>query len=293
MLDDYKKHVDERKALGIPPLPLTPEQAGEVCRLLEKPPAGQEEFLLSLLTDRISPGVDPAAKIKAAWLTDVVRGKTSSPVVDKKEAVVLLGTMLGGYNIDPLITSLKDDELAAAAADALKKNILVYSAFDRVVSQTKTNSYAEAVLKSWAEAEWFLNRAEFPRSMILKVFKVDGETNTDDLSPAKYAWSRPDIPLHALSIGRNEVSRRDKNNKHVSRTGLPSGFCRRCSGNGLLPEICDQFHALAYRTGYPVCAQQKKRGRCYRGIDRSYFLQYVGGFRRTASHVRCEPPKVG
>ncbi len=232
MLDDYKKHVDERKALGIPPLPLTPEQAGEVCRLLEKPPAGQEEFLLSLLTDRISPGVDPAAKIKAAWLTDVVRGKTSSPVVDKKEAVVLLGTMLGGYNIDPLITSLKDDELAAAAADALKKNILVYSAFDRVVSQTKTNSYAEAVLKSWAEAEWFLNRAEFPRSMILKVFKVDGETNTDDLSPAKYAWSRPDIPLHALSMGETKFPEGIKTINTYREQGFQVAFVGDVVGTG-------------------------------------------------------------
>jgi len=201
MLKTYFKNEEERKALGIPSLPLNPEETGELCQLLENPARGKETLLLDLLRERISPGVDPSAKIKAQWLSELAHGRVSSPVLDKKQAVMLLGTMLGGFNIEPLIAMLENDELASEAARALKGTILVYNAFDRIADLAKDNSYAKAVLQSWAEGEWFLSRPEFPDKLKLKVFKVGGETNTDDLSPAKHAWSRPDIPLHALSMG--------------------------------------------------------------------------------------------
>ncbi|MGD9347231.1 MAG: bifunctional aconitate hydratase 2/2-methylisocitrate dehydratase [Candidatus Aminicenantes bacterium] len=201
MLDKYFKNEQEREALGIPPLPLSPDQAGELCRLLENPPQGHERLLLDLLQNRISPGVDPAAKVKAEWLSKLTHGSVSSPILEKKRAVMLLGTMLGGFNIEPLIALLENSELASEAAEALKGTILVYNAFDRIVDLAKDNPYAKDVLESWGRGEWFLSRLEFPNKLQLKVFKVEGETNTDDLSPAKHAWSRPDIPLHALSMG--------------------------------------------------------------------------------------------
>jgi aconitate hydratase 2/2-methylisocitrate dehydratase len=185
-------------------LPLSPEETEEVCKLLENPPAGKEELLLSLLRNRISPGVDASAKVKAAWLTKVAEREISSPLLSKTEAVFLLGTMLGGYNIEPLLGFLEDEELAGESAKALKQIILVYSAFDKVVEMSKSNRYAKEVLTSWADGEWFLSRPKFPEKLSLKVFKVDGEVNTDDLSPAKYAWNRPDIPFHALSMGETK-----------------------------------------------------------------------------------------
>jgi aconitate hydratase 2/2-methylisocitrate dehydratase len=200
-MEEYLKHVEDRKKMGIPPLPLSAEFTKEVCKLLENPPAGQEEFLEDLITNRVAPGVDPASKVKAEWLEKVAKGEVKSPVIDKKKAVYLLGTMLGGYNVKPLIDLLKDDELGKDAAEALKKIILVYSAFDDVVELAKTNENAKAVLESWANAEWFTSAPEFPKEITVKVFKAAGETNTDDFSPAKHAWSRPDIPLHALAMG--------------------------------------------------------------------------------------------
>jgi len=201
MLESYFKHEAERQRQGIPPLPLNPEETAEVCRYLESPPAGKEELLLNLLKNRVSPGVDPAAKVKAEWLDKVARGLVQSPVVSKKEAVFILGTMLGGYNINPLVECLDDSGLATEAAKALKQTVLVYGAFDTVAEKSKTNPYAKEVLLSWANGEWFLARPAMPEKFKLKVFKVEGEINTDDFSPAKNAWSRPDIPLHALSMG--------------------------------------------------------------------------------------------
>jgi aconitate hydratase 2/2-methylisocitrate dehydratase len=201
MLDTYFKNEEERKALGIPPLPLEPDQTRELCWILENPPKGKEVVFLDLLKNRIPPGVDPAAKVKAEWLSDLTIGKISSPVLGKKEAVELLGTMLGGFNVKPLIHLLENDELAPEAARALKGTILVYNAFDKIFDLASDNSYAKEVLESWALGEWFLKRPEFPDRLTLKVYKVDGETNTDDFSPAKHAWSRPDIPMHALSMG--------------------------------------------------------------------------------------------
>jgi len=201
MLESYFKQESERKLLGIPSLPLNPEQTAEVCQLLEKPLKGQEELFLSLIVNRVSPGVDPAAKVKAEFLTRIARGEASSPLISRKKAVALLSTMLGGYNVEPLISFLEDKKLAEEAASALKQIILVYGAFDRVVEMSKKNPYAKDVLNSWAKGEWFLSRPELPEKIHLKIYKVEGEVNTDDLSPAKHAWSRPDIPFHALSMG--------------------------------------------------------------------------------------------
>jgi aconitate hydratase 2/2-methylisocitrate dehydratase len=203
MIEAYLMQEAERKALGIPALPLTPEQTAELGKLLVKPPKGKEQFLLSLLKDRVSPGVDPAAEVKAAILADITTGATKSPLISKKEAVQILGTMLGGYNVAPLIAALKDPALAEEAAKALSHMTLVYDGFDEVAALAKAkNAAAAKVMKSWAEAEWFTSRPALPATIKVKVFKVDGEINTDDFSPAGDAWSRPDIPLHALAMGK-------------------------------------------------------------------------------------------
>ncbi len=203
MIQAYMEHTDERRKKGIPPLPLNPSQVQQLCKLLEDPPEGKEKYLLDLLLEHISPGVDPAAKIKADWLNQVACGKIKSPVVTPADAVTFLGTMLGGYNIEPLISFLSDDELGDLAATALKHTILIYNAYDRIVELSKTNSRAMAVLQSWAAAEWFTSQAPLPEEITVKIFKVDGEINTDDFSPAKDAWSRSDIPLHSLCMGES------------------------------------------------------------------------------------------
>jgi aconitate hydratase 2/2-methylisocitrate dehydratase len=203
MIDAYLMHEKERNAQGIPALPLNADQATELCQLLQKPPKGKEQFLLNLLKERISPGVDPAAKVKAEFLAGIIDGSIKSPLVDAKAAVQILGTMIGGYNVAPLVNALKDKKLADEAACALSGITLVYDAFDEVAALAKAkNAAAAKVLKSWAEAEWFTSRKGVPDTIKLKVFKVDGEINTDDFSPAGDAWSRPDIPLHALAMGK-------------------------------------------------------------------------------------------
>jgi len=203
VIDAYLKHVDERKGQGIPPRALDPEQVREVCKLLQKPPKGQEEFLLSLLRDRVSPGVDPAAEVKAEFLAELVTGKKRSPLISKKDAIFMLGTMGGGYNVPPLVAALKVKALADDAAKALSGLTYVYDAFDDVVALAKAkNQAAKKVLESWAEAEWFTSRPGVPGQVKVKIFKVDGETNTDDFSPAGDASTRPDIPLHALAMGK-------------------------------------------------------------------------------------------
>ena len=246
MLESYFKHEAERQKQGVPPLPLSPEETEEVCKLLENPPAGKEELLLSLLRNRVSPGVDASAKVKAAWLTKVAERKISSPLLSKTEAVFLLGTMLGGYNIEPLLGFLEDEELAGESAKALKQIILVYSAFDKVVEMSKSNRYAKEVLTSWADGDWFLSRPKFPEKLSLKVFKVDGEVNTDDLSPAKYAWNRPDIPFHALSMGETrfpggiDTIRKFRNEGHrvaFVADVVGTGSSRKSATNSLLWHI--------------------------------------------------------
>ncbi|MBD1925777.1 bifunctional aconitate hydratase 2/2-methylisocitrate dehydratase [Trichocoleus sp. FACHB-90] len=201
MFESYRQHVAERAALGIPPLPLDAEQTSQLCEMLKNPPDGEEETLLELLRDRIPPGVDPAAYVKAGFLTAVAKGETKSPLISPIYAIELLGTMVGGYNVQSLIDLLKsDDELASAAATALSKIMLVYDAFHDVEELSQTNPYAKQVIESWAAAEWFTSRPTLPEAITVTVFKVPGETNTDDLSPATHATTRPDIPLHALAM---------------------------------------------------------------------------------------------
>ena len=204
MLENYRKHVENRAAQGIVPKPLNEQQTAELVELLKNPPAGEEETLVDLLENRIPPGVDPAAYVKAAFLAAIVKGETTSPLISKLKAIELLGYMQGGYNVEPLIQALDDKELAKAAGDALKKTLLVFDAFNDVTEKAEAgNEVAKEVLQSWANAEWFTSRPEVPKKATYKTFKVTGETNTDDLSPAQDAWSRPDIPLHALAMLKN------------------------------------------------------------------------------------------
>jgi len=204
MLQAYRQHVAERAALGIPPLPLTAQQTAAVIELLKAPPAGEDAFLLDLLTHRVPPGVDDAAKVKASFLSAVAHGDLAVALVSKAKATELLGTMVGGYNVKPLIDLLDDPDVAGVAAAALKKTLLMFDFFHDVSEKAKAgNAYAQAVIKSWADAEWFTSRPEVAQKITVTVFKVTGETNTDDLSPAPDAWSRPDIPLHYLAMLKN------------------------------------------------------------------------------------------
>ncbi|GAD01041.1 bifunctional aconitate hydratase 2/2-methylisocitrate dehydratase [Agarivorans albus] len=204
MLESYRKHVEERAVEGIVPKPLDAEQTAGLVELLKAPPAGEEEFLLDLLANRIPPGVDEAAYVKAGFLAAVAAGEVSSPIVSAAYATELLGTMQGGYNIEPLISLLDNTELAPIAAKALSHTLLMFDAFHDVEEKAKAgNNFAQQVMQSWADAEWFLSRPELAEKSTLTVFKVTGETNTDDLSPAPDAWSRPDIPLHALAMLKN------------------------------------------------------------------------------------------
>lgn len=204
MLESYRQHVAERAALGIPPLPLSAEQTNGLIALLKNPPVGEEAFLLELLTHRVPAGVDDAAKVKAAFLAAIVNGSETCGLVNRSKAVELLGTMLGGFNIKPLIDVLNDAEVGEVAVAALSKTLLMFDYFHDVKALAdKGSANAKKVMQSWADAEWFTSRPEVPSSIKLTVFKVSGETNTDDLSPAPDAWSRPDIPLHALAMLKN------------------------------------------------------------------------------------------
>ena len=220
MLQEYRQQVAERAQLGIPPLPLDAQQTSALCELMKNPPTGEEELLLNLLRDRIPPGVDQAAYVKAGFLTGIAKGEITSPLVSPIDAVELLGTMIGGYNVQSLIDLLQisstsvstssetplvmggegREQIAAYAANALSKILLVYDAFHDVLELAQTNPYAKQVVNSWAEAEWFTLRPTLPEFITVTVFKVPGETNTDDLSPATHATTRPDIPLHALAM---------------------------------------------------------------------------------------------
>ena len=204
MLQAYRAHVAERAALGIPPLPLSAKQTAEVVELLKSPPLGEEATLVELLTYRVPAGVDDAAKVKASYLAAVAHGTEKCALISREKALQLLGTMLGGYNISPMVDLLDDAEVAEVAADGLKNTLLMFDQFHDVKDKAdKGNVQAKAVLQSWADAEWFTERPEVPESIILTVFKVEGEINTDDLSPAPDAFSRPDIPLHALAMHKN------------------------------------------------------------------------------------------
>ncbi len=202
MLDAYRSHVAERSEQGLPPLPLNAEQTALLVELIKNPPAGEGSFVVDLLTNRVPPGVDEASYVKAGFLTDVANGTIANDLISAEQATFLLGTMLGGYNVQPLISLLDSDKasVAEAAVVALSKTLLVYDAYHDVVEKSKTNDYAMQVMQSWANAEWFTNKPKMPEEITVTVFKVEGETNTDDLSPATAAWSRPDIPLHAKEM---------------------------------------------------------------------------------------------
>lgn len=205
MLESYRQHVAERAALGIPPLPLSAKQTADLIELLKAPPAGEENYLVDLITHRVPAGVDDAAKVKASYLAAVAFGTEKCPLITPEKATELLGTMLGGFNISPLIDLLDNPTLGTIAADGLKKTLLMFDAFHDVKEKAdKGNENAKAVIQSWADAEWFTSRPEVPESLTVTVFKVSGETNTDDLSPAPDATTRPDIPLHALAMLKNK-----------------------------------------------------------------------------------------
>ena len=204
MLQAYRQHIAERAALGIPPLPLSAAQTSDLIELLKSPPAGEEAVLVDLLTHRVPAGVDDAAKVKASYLAALAHGAEKCTLIDRKKATELLGTMLGGYNISPMVDLLDDAELGAIAAAGLKNTLLMFDQFHDVKEKADAgNAHAKSVIQSWADAEWFTSRPEVPESITVTIFKVTGETNTDDLSPAPDAWSRPDIPLHALAMLKN------------------------------------------------------------------------------------------
>jgi aconitate hydratase 2 / 2-methylisocitrate dehydratase len=228
MLESYNKHVQERQAEGIVPKPLSAEETNQLVKLLEDPPAGQGEQLLQLLTERVPAGVDDAAYIKAGFLTAIAKGAAKSPQIDPAHAVRLLGTMLGGFNISTLIELLDHAELGSLAKEQLEKTLLVFDAFHDVTERAKKgNSHARAVLESWAAARWFTERPAVPEKITLTVFKVPGETNTDDLSPAQDAWSRPDIPLHAQAMLKNP------------REGIPNALQQ-------IADVKAKGHSVAY-----------------------------------------------
>jgi aconitate hydratase 2/2-methylisocitrate dehydratase len=201
LLDEYRQHVKERADLGIVPEPLNAEQTAALIDLIKKPPEGDEEFILDLLINRVPAGVDQAAYIKAAFLAAITEGEAESLLIDKIKATQLLGTMLGGYNIEPLIKCLDNEALAETAALALSKTLLMFDAFYDIKDKADGgNEHAEIIMQSWANGEWFTSRSKLEEKITVTVFKVSGETNTDDLSPAPDAWSRPDIPLHAQAM---------------------------------------------------------------------------------------------
>ena len=203
-LTDYNKHVAERGAMGIVPNPLDPARTSALVKLLEDPPADESAELVELLSHRVPPGVDESAYVKAGFLTAIAKGTATSPVVSPKHATELLGTMQGGYNIATLVDLLDVPELAETAGAGLKSTILMFDAFHDVEEKAKAgNKVAQSVMQSWADAEWFTSRPAVPEKYTATVFKVTGETNTDDLSPAPDAWSRPDIPLHGLAMLKN------------------------------------------------------------------------------------------
>ncbi|WP_027709647.1 bifunctional aconitate hydratase 2/2-methylisocitrate dehydratase [Zooshikella ganghwensis] len=236
MLEAYRKHVEERAAEGIPPKPLNAEQTAGLVELLKSPPAGEEDYLLELLVERIPPGVDEAAYVKAAFLSAIVKGEANSPLISEEQATKLLGTMLGGYNIATLIELLENDQLASLAADELSHTLLMFDAFHDVAEKAAAgNAHAKRVMESWANAEWFTAKKELLEKITLTVFKVTSETNTDDLSPAPDAWSRPDIPLHAKAMykmPREGITNAAEQIAELKEKGHPVAFVGDVVGTG-------------------------------------------------------------
>ena len=234
LVSTYRAHTEERASLGIPPLPLTVDQARELVALLQESPVQEQEYLLDLFRNHISPGVDDAAFEKAAFLDQIIRGDASCSAISAVEAVQILGSMLGGYNVKPLVDALgnADQTVAAAAAEALKKTLLVYDSFDTVVEMSKSNDFARSVLESWANGEWFTSLPTIPEKITLTVFKVPGETNTDDLSPASEAFTRSDIPMHALSMLRSKMDNPIATIASLKEKGHPLAYVGDVVGTG-------------------------------------------------------------
>jgi aconitate hydratase 2 / 2-methylisocitrate dehydratase len=254
--------MEERAAEGVVPKPLNAEQVSELVELLKNPPAGEEDFITDLLENRIPAGVDDAAYVKAAFLVAIAKGEANSPIIDKVHATKLLGTMLGGYNIEPLISLLDFDATAATAATALSKTLLMFDAFHDVVEKSKSNEHAMSVLQSWANAEWFLNKDIVPEKITVTVFMVEGETNTDDLSPAGDAWSRPDIPLHAKAMLSKTMDRPLETIEELKQKGHPiayvgdvvgTGSSRKSATNSVLWHMGDDVPHIPNKRDGGVC----------------------------------------
>ncbi|MBE9196529.1 bifunctional aconitate hydratase 2/2-methylisocitrate dehydratase [Synechocystis sp. LEGE 06083] len=234
MLQAYRRHAADRQKLGIPPLPLTAEQTTELCELLKNPPEAEKAELMMLLRDRVPPGVDEAAYVKAGFLTAIAKGEVTFPLISSQGAVDLLGTMIGGYNVQSLIELLKskDTSIASAAATALSKTLLVFDAFNDVLHLSDSNPYAKQVIDAWAEGAWFINKPEVADSITVTVFKVPGETNTDDLSPAPHATTRPDIPLHALAMLESKMPDGLQTIAELKQKGHPVAYVGDVVGTG-------------------------------------------------------------
>ena len=262
MLKAYRQHMEERAAEGVVPKPLNAEQVNGLVELFKSPPAGEEDFMTDLLENRIPAGVDDAAYVKAAFLAAIAKGEASSPIINNVRATELLGTMLGGYNIEPLISLLDDQATAATAASALSKTLLMFDAFHDVVEKSKSNEHAMSVLQSWANAEWFLNKEDVAEKITVTVFMVEGETNTDDLSPAGDAWSRPDIPLHAKAMLIKTMDRPLETIEELKQKGHPiayvgdvvgTGSSRKSATNSVLWHMGDDIPHIPNKRDGGVC----------------------------------------
>ena len=262
MLKNYKNHVEERFEQGIPPLPLNAEQVSELVELLKSPPSGEEEYILDLITNRTPAGVDPAAYVKAAFLTAIAKEETSSPLIDKKHATKLLGTMLGGYNVESLISLLEDEEVGPLAAEGLSKTLLMFNAKHDVIELAKKNENAQKVVDSWSNGEWFTSKPKLPEVIKAIVFRVEGEINTDDLSPAPDAPSRPDIPLHALAMLKKTMEDPIGTIEKLKESGLPvvfvgdvvgTGSSRKSATNSLLWHIGEDIPYIPNKKQAGIC----------------------------------------
>ena len=236
MLELYRKHVEERAAEGIVPMPLNAEQMAALVELIKYPPKGEEEFILNLLVNRVPAGVDEAAFIKASFLSAITKGEVISPILTASDAAELLGTMLGGYNITPLIELLDNPVLAPIAVKGLSHTLLIFDAFHDIQEKANAgNDFAKQIMHSWADAEWFTSKPRIPEKLTVSIFKVSGETNTDDLSPAPDAWSRPDIPLHAkamLKIPREGITNAEQQIEALQEQGFPVAYVGDVVGTG-------------------------------------------------------------
>ena len=267
MLEQYRNHVAERAAEGIVPKPLSADQVAGLIELLKNPPAGEEAFLLDLLANRIPAGVDEAAYVKAAFLSDVAKGQTTCVLVSREEATRLLGTMLGGYNIPSLVELLDDAQVGPVAAGALKNTLLMFDAFHDVEEKRQAgNALAQEVMESWANAEWFLKRPALADAITVTVYKVPGETNTDDLSPAVDAWSRPDIPLHAQAMLKSRMERPLETIEELKQKGHPlayvgdvvgTGSSRKSATNSVLWHMGDDIPHVPNKRAGGVCIGSK------------------------------------